>query len=231
MSEQKIIILPDGPYLVYGQILLSEKIIKKGKEGYILEEGRELPQQENVALCRCGHSKNPPFCDGEHDNCGFDGQETASNDDFNDRAERIEGPDLILMDDHRCALARFCHRKSGSAWELVKKSDDAFLKKEAILASLECPAGRLVPLEKNGEGMEENVEPEITILQDPEKKVSGGIFVRGRIEIISASGKSYEIRDRVTLCRCGKSENKPFCDAKHIEVHYCDSEKKFRIDY
>jgi CDGSH-type Zn-finger protein len=39
--------------------------------------------------------------------------------------------------------------------------------------------------------------------------------VRGEIPIQSADGKIYRIRNRVTLCRCGKSLNKPFCDSSH----------------
>ncbi|MHB8164175.1 MAG: CDGSH iron-sulfur domain-containing protein [Methanoregula sp.] len=32
-----------------------------------------------------------------------------------------------------------------------------------------------------------------------------------------ADGKPYTVRNRVTLCRCGKSGNKPFCDGSHVE--------------
>ncbi|HET8688843.1 MAG TPA: CDGSH iron-sulfur domain-containing protein [Methanosarcina sp.] len=42
--------------------------------------------------------------------------------------------------------------------------------------------------------------------------------MRGGIPIESADGKQYEIRNRVTLCRCGKSRNKPFCDGSHVEI-------------
>jgi len=39
--------------------------------------------------------------------------------------------------------------------------------------------------------------------------------VRGKIPIQSADGKIYEKRNRITLCRCGESLNKPFCDSSH----------------
>jgi CDGSH-type Zn-finger protein len=50
---------------------------------------------------------------------------------------------------------------------------------------------------------------------DPFLGVNGPIWVRGEIPIQSADGKIYEVRNRVTLCRCGKSLNKPFCDSSH----------------
>jgi CDGSH-type Zn-finger protein len=45
--------------------------------------------------------------------------------------------------------------------------------------------------------------------------VSGPIWVRGGISVYSGQGMLYEVRNRVTLCRCGKSTNKPFCDSSH----------------
>jgi CDGSH-type Zn-finger protein len=34
--------------------------------------------KETIALCRCGHSKNKPFCDGSHRQCGFQAAELAT---------------------------------------------------------------------------------------------------------------------------------------------------------
>jgi CDGSH-type Zn-finger protein len=46
--------------------------------------------------------------------------------------------------------------------------------------------------------------------------------VRGGIEVTSADGDAYEVRNRVTLCRCGASANKPFCDASHASVGFTE---------
>jgi CDGSH-type Zn-finger protein len=59
-------------------------------------------------------------------------------------------------------------------------------------------------------------EPSIVLVDDPHKGVSGPIWVRGRIIIEAADGTTYEVRNRVTLCRYGKSMNKPFCDGSHL---------------
>ncbi|TGE34620.1 CDGSH iron-sulfur domain-containing protein [Desulfosporosinus sp. Sb-LF] len=222
LKDKKLRILKNGPYIISGDIPLSEKIIvSKGKENEY-KDGRELPQAQGYALCRCGKSKNPPFCDGSHEKAGFDGTEDASTAMYSDRAEKIEGPNLDLMDDNRCAFARFCHRKEGNVWELTEGSDNPNYREEAIKAASDCPAGRLVAMDKNGEAIEPEYDPSIEILQDPEKGASGPIFVKGNIPIESSDGSTYEVRNRVTLCRCGESRNKPYCDATHVSIKYLD---------
>lgn len=225
-KEYKITIAENGPYIVSGNVPLSEKIIVPKGKSYELKEGCELPQSEKYALCRCGKSKNPPFCDGTHAKIGFVGTETASKEKYKDRAELRGGPVVDLLDDHRCALARFCHRETGDAWELTRASDNEANRKEAIQAANECPSGRITAVIKPGEVIEPELEPSIEIVQDPEKGVSAGIFVKGNIPIESADGQIYEIRNRVALCRCGQSENKPFCDARHVSTEYFDGKGK-----
>jgi hypothetical protein len=96
------------------------------------------------------------------------------------------------------------------------------MREEAILAAVECPAGRLVVKDKEGNIIEPYLEPGIEILQDPEKRCSGPLYIKGGIPIESADGFIYEIRNRITLCRCGQSYNAPFCDAQHIRRGYSD---------
>lgn len=223
--ECKIQILKNGPYIITGNVPLSEQIIVPKGHGYEYFEGRQFPQAEQYALCRCGKSKNQPFCDGSHEETGFDGTETASRALYLERAFKLEGPDLDLLDDERCAFARFCHQEHGDVWELTEKSDNPICREEAIKAASDCPAGRLVAMDKEGNLIEPEYDPSIEILQDPERRVSGPIFVKGNIPIESSEGFTYEVRNRVALCRCGESSNKPFCDATHVPIRYKDSQK------
>lgn len=223
-SKMKIKILKNGPYLVTGNVPLKEMIIVPEGDHYILKEGCSLPQSETYVLCRCGRSKRHPFCDGTHMKVKFNGEETASKREYDERAELLEGPGLNMQDDYRCAYARFCHRDKGDAWELVQNSNCEENVKEAVIAASECPSGRLTAIMKNGFKVEPDLEPAVVILQDPEMGVSSGIFVQGYIPIESEDGKVYEPRNRIMLCRCGQSKNKPFCDATHIPAGFKDKE-------
>ncbi len=216
----KITIKKGGPYLVTGGVPLAEKLIEPHGGGFRYADGRALPQRETYALCRCGHSKNPPFCDGAHSKAGFDGTETAKNDTYADRASVLHGPQLDLMVDDRCAYANFCHRDMGDAWELTEQSDHADAKKEAIIAASECPAGRLTAVTKDGTVLEPELEPAIEVLRDLLNDVGCGLYVKGGIPIESSKGFEYERRNRVVLCRCGHSKNAPFCDGTHIDIKF-----------
>ena len=217
-SKRKIKITKNGPYLVSGRIPLSEQIIciDSEEECHGWREGKKYPLQENYALCRCGHSRNKPFCDGAHKKIHFDGTETASREPYLKQANKIDGPALKLTDaQDLCASARFCHR-AGGVWKLTRQSDDPDAKQTAIEEACDCPAGRLVAWEKDGKAIEPEFEPSIGLVEDPQAGARGPIWVRGGIPIESADGTTYEIRNRVTLCGCGKSANKPFCDGSHL---------------
>jgi len=228
MSAPKIIITKDGPYIVSGNVPIKESIIKPKGHGYKFVDGKTYDHGETYALCRCGKTKTPPFCDGSHTHENFDGTETASRKNYDERLHSVtEGPEFTLFDDGRCALARFCHQKDGVAWHLVKHTDeDPKIREEAIKSAVECPAGRLVLRDQDGNDIEPNYEPAIEIIQDPQQQCSGPIFVKGRIPVVSSDGFAYEVRNRMTLCRCGNSYNMPFCDARHVRTEFSDKKKK-----
>ena len=215
----KIKVFKNGPYLVSGGVPLAKQIIGIDAEGYSYEwrEGTLYPSQENYALCRCGQSKNKPFCDGTHIKVNFRGTEMASREPYENQAEKIDGPALELTDvQELCAAARFCDR-AGGVWNLTKQSGDSEAKRIAIEEAGNCPSGRLVVWDKEGKAIEPKFEPSIGLVEDPQEGMNGPIWVRGGIPIESADGSTYEIRNRVALCRCGKSSNKPFCDGSHCK--------------
>ncbi len=217
-NAAKIKVTKNGPYIVSGEIPIQKQVIIADSNGTATEwqPTTKYPRQETCSLCRCGQSKNKPFCDGTHMKIGFDGTETAGKEAYLNKPKEIEGPALKLADiEDLCASARFCHR-AGGIWNLVPASDDPEKKQIAIEETCNCPSGRLVITDKKaGKTIEPNLAKSIGLIEDPAMGVRGPIWVRGGVPVESADGKTYRMRNRVTLCRCGKSKNKPFCDSSH----------------
>lgn len=222
---RKITIIADGPYVVEGSVSVTHQHIVTNEQGESLEwrEGEKVSAPQTFKLCRCGQSKSKPFCDGSHRAAGFDGTETASREPYAAQAQRIEGPSMVLDDqENLCAFARFCD-PHGQVWNLVGKTDNAHARKWVEHEAGHCPGGRLVARDlASGKALEPQFEPSIGLVQDTAKQISGPLWVRGGIPVVGADGINYEIRNRVTLCRCGASSNKPFCDGSHAATGFSD---------
>ncbi|MEI6103699.1 MAG: CDGSH iron-sulfur domain-containing protein [Methanothrix sp.] len=219
MTEMKITVSKNGPYIVTGIVPLTTSEICNDDEGYCRtwREVKRYPMQEKYALCRCGHSKNKPFCDGTHAKISFEGTEAGDHVPFDETAKLIHGPALTLADnEHLCVHARFCMR-AGGIWNLVKHPENQGDREIAIEEACNCPSGRLVITDnESGKTIEPELDKSIVVIEYPPRGEHGPLWVRGGIPIESANGKLYETRNRVTLCRCGRSQNKPFCDGSHI---------------
>jgi len=230
-GPKKIRVLKDGPYLVTGNIPLSREImvIGKDKEPETWKKTEDFPAQSQYALCRCGRSGRKPFCDGAHTKAGFDGTETAQRKDYLELAEKTEGPALDLTDAACfCAIARFCLR-AGDAWTRTEQSDDPESRRIAVDEAGNCPSGRLVAWEKEtGKPIEPVFEPSLSVTEDTKHLASGPVWVKGGIPVESADGHVYEVRNRMTLCRCGASKNKPFCDGSHLKIRFNDGDPSVR---
>jgi CDGSH-type Zn-finger protein len=215
----RIRVTKNGPYMVTGGIPLVKQILVCDKKGNSVEwrGGERIPVKETYALCRCGGSRTRPFCDETHLKNNFDGTETASRVPYLDRAEWTEGRDIRLSDAPGfCSHARFCVRGKG-IWDLVEKSSDEKARRTALEVAANCHSGRLVVWDrKTGKPLEPVFEKSIGLVEGPAEGMQGPLWVRGGIPIIAADGFPYEIRNRVTLCRCGRSGNKPFCDGAHM---------------
>lgn len=224
-QEQRIQVTKNGPYLVTGDLPLAKQIIGTDAQGESTEwiEGESYETQERYLLCRCGHSGHKPFCDGTHTRIGFDGTESASRAPYLEQARVFEGPAMSLSDVQvLCAAARFCD-PNGTVWRQVRHTDDPDIRAQFDRQVSHCPSGRLVAWDKaTGKPLEPALSQSIGIVEDPAKEVSGPLWVRGGIEVVSADGDAYPIRNRQTLCRCGASSNKPFCDGSHITIGFRD---------
>jgi CDGSH-type Zn-finger protein len=106
--------------------------------------------------------------------------------------------------------------RAGGIRELTLHSNDPDARHIAIEEVTNCNSGRLVAFDKEtGKPIEPEFEHSIAVIEEPQRGYSGPLWVRGCILIEAANGTPYEIRNRVTLCRCGISSNKPFCDGSH----------------
>jgi CDGSH-type Zn-finger protein len=217
---KKIIITKNGPYKVIGNIPINEIIIKQEATGNKYELGRTFEAKEEYYLCRCGKSRNAPFCDGTHIREGFEEELVAVTKKSSDDYVTYEGKNIILHDEEKlCAFARFCHNNKSDVWSSTENDE----LEEAKNFACNCPSGRLhLKDKKTNEEFKNDYKDEISIIQDPSKRCSGPIWVKGNISVEDEDGNVYEKGNSVTLCRCGNSNNKPFCDARHVPSKYND---------
>lgn len=217
-DKARVTVTKNGPYLVTGDVTIAKQHIVVNEAGESLEwrEGEHFQHPAQFALCRCGNSRNKPFCDGTHKKVPFDGSETASRAPYVEQAETFDGPTVELKDAQPlCAFARFCD-PHGQVWNLVTRTDKPAARKLVEHEAGHCPAGRLVAIDKQtGRELEPGLEPSIGLVEDTANEVSGPLWLRGGIAVVASDGYEYEVRNRQTLCRCGRSVNKPFCDGSH----------------
>lgn len=230
-SDPKIKVTRNGPYIASGGIPVHKAYVVNGPDGEPerWEHGPADPPRAACALCRCGRSRTMPYCDGSHVAARFDGTETAPTAPDRSGWEKTEGPALDLtFAPELCSAARFCHG-AGDAWTNAARSDDPDRRAVALREAADCPSGSLTAYDKSdGRPIEPRLEPSIAVVEDPPRKQSGPLWVRGGLLILSADGVAYERRNRVALCRCGGSENKPLCDGTHCHNGFNDGDDRLK---
>ncbi|MFI5171149.1 MAG: CDGSH iron-sulfur domain-containing protein [Chitinophagales bacterium] len=224
-KKQRIVVSANGPYKVSGAIPLNvvEIVPDHNRQSWEWKIVKTFPLKNNYSLCRCGKSSTMPYCDTSHEVNGFNGKETARKLPYKELADQFDGPTMQLSDaESYCAYARFCD-PGGKIWDLITKTDDPAARALVIREANHCPSGRLTIRDNiTHEEIEDAREPLISIIEDPVLGCSGGLWVQGGINIESADGSPYEKRNRVTLCRCGASNNKPFCNGSHASIMFDD---------
>jgi CDGSH-type Zn-finger protein len=207
---------PDGPYLVAGVSLAWRSPVETAAgEPITWVSGPDLDAGDSFALCRCGQSARKPFCDGTHKQVGFDGTEHADGS-YDDRAQVYAGTGVVVRDDRSiCTHAGFCGTAATNVWKMVPDTDRTDIRSQVIAMVERCPSGALTYAVEGHDGP---VEPPLAALVSVVP--DGPLSVSGRVPVSRSDGATLETRNRVTLCRCGESKNKPLCDGSHVAAGF-----------
>ena len=194
----------DGPLHVIGPIRLENS------------RGEAIATEVEFWLCRCGGSNNKPFCDGTHKKIGFSGARLS------DPAKRVTkdyaGAHITIHDNRSaCAHAGHCTEHSSAVFSMtaepwINADADAAA---AIAATVRmCPSGALAYSIGGVRQEHSGRVPAIRITKDGPYAVVGSVPLKG--DAVPVDSEHY------TLCRCGQSKNKPFCDGAHWDAGFKD---------
>ena len=194
-----------------GPILIENPPILKSRKGIKILTNNEEELPETIKLCRCGHSEEKPFCDGSHLTEGFDDEKNTHW--KPGKKKTYEGQEITITDNRRvCAHVGYCLKdlppvfdKERQPWIVPDKGsiDDI------VYAIKRCPSGALAYQIGDVDYIDYEAEPAIIVLKHGPYIVQGNILLKGQ--------KKPETMDHYTLCSCGHSKNKPFCDGEHRE--------------
>ena len=220
--QMKITIQQDGQYMVEGHIPLvrKEQVVSEYGEPLTWKKGQTIETKDSYDLCRCGHSKEKPFCDCSHFDANFDGTETADTRPTAERQVIIAGGKKIIVkrDLSLCMESGFCGNRLTNVDKMTPDTGDTQVRAQVMAMIERCPSGSYVfSLEENGPDIEPDLPQEIAVVTEITDggPVTGPLWVMGNIQIERADGQPFEARNRVTLCGCGRSKNKPLCDGSH----------------
>lgn len=226
-SEQKRIEIEwNGPYHVDGEIPLVRKtqIVSEYGEPIAWQTEETLKDAGHYELCRCGHSKDKPFCDCSHLEVDFDGTETAASEPTAERRVRLAGGENIIVrrDYSICADFGYCGLRNTNIDKLLADTADTQVRLQVMAMVEHCPSGSYTyAVEEDGPEIEPDLPKQVAVVTEitSDGPIEGPLWVTGGISIKRSDGQLLETRNRVTLCCCGNSKNKPFCDGTHRDGH------------
>ena len=206
-SEKKSSITPtpDGPYLV------------KDLNNFVNQKG-QIEAKETMALCRCGGSANKPFCDGTHAKIGFSSAKLEGR--VEDKRDNYEGEQITIHDNRGiCAHDGRCTDGLPSVFRLKEEPwihPNSASSDEIIETVRKCPSGALSYSVDGIEHRDRKGEPTIFVAPNGPYVVSGGP------DLLDTSRGEGASKEHFTMCRCGGSKNKPFCDGTHWHINFTD---------
>lgn len=122
----------------------------------------------------------------------------------------------VFWDPKKCIHSAECLKSQPGVFDVHKSpwiNMDAATSEEIMAAIDRCPSGAL-SYKRNEElerstGRDESPPAEIKVVKD------GPLLVRGRCDLIGEEGETISEEGPFALCRCGRSNRKPFCDGSH----------------
>lgn len=206
-DDPRIECVPNGPLRVHGLATLRNS------------KGAVLPTKDITALCRCGGSSKKPYCDGTHRTNGFNSAKLE--DRAPDRLDSYKAKRITIHDNRSvCAHAGRCTDGLPKTFRYDQEpfvDPDADLAERIIETVNRCPSGALsYSIETPQDAPQEAPASDPAILVTP-----GPYAVTGNIAIDQPMNRGASTR-RYTLCRCGGSKNKPFCDGAHWAIQFKD---------
>ncbi|MDQ2759811.1 MAG: CDGSH iron-sulfur domain-containing protein [Actinomycetota bacterium] len=204
----------NGPYLV------------TNAEGFTNWLGERMPAPPQMALCRCGQSAIKPLCDGTHAGIAFSTEKDARR--VPDRRDTYVGQQVTILDNRgTCQHSGLCTDRLASAFHLGEEpfvTPSGGRMDELIRAVRDCPSGALSYAMDGVEARAEvdyhgKREPAIEVSKDGPYRISGSIPLTGADGEDEPRGEAAS-REHYALCRCGHSQNKPFCSGIHWYVDF-----------
>jgi len=125
---------------------------------------------------------------------------------------------VVKKDPTLCMNSGFCALRQATLEQILAKDGDPRARLLALSMIERCPSGSLIYALGN---REPTIEPDLPAeISDTTEITSAGpiagpLWVTGRIPIERSDGRPFETRNRVTLCNCGHSSNRPLCDGTH----------------
>ena len=207
-ARPSIALAKDGPLMVSGLARFRNS------------RGEAIAAADRMALCRCGGSKTKPFCDGTHVARGF--SDAKADDRVADSLDLYRGREMAIRDNRGiCSHAGFCTSGLPAVWRMGVEpwiDPDGAAKADITATIHKCPSGALSYVEDGATHDDFHGEPEIVIARDGPYQIRGGVALTDVVMGIGASTEHF------TLCRCGQSHNKPFCDGSHWYAGFKDDE-------
>ncbi len=181
-----------------------------------------------MALCRCGASAIKPWCDGSHARTGFTGAKEPNR--VSDHRDSYAGQQISILDNRgTCQHAGLCTDRLATVFH---RGGEPFVTAsggrmdEIIRAVRDCPSGALSYAVDGVEARDEvdyhgTRDPAIEVTRDGPYRITGGIALVDEHGAVVARNEGASC-EHYALCRCGHSQNKPFCSGMHYYVEFRD---------